>query len=258
MFFLSWWKPAVQKLPSSTPQSAIRSVGPPPAMRFTNLFDYGNRSNVLQQVAGYTLPNGHVLTICVGLTFELEGENGAIVVATDEMLSDNDVLTAAGSTLRDDCAWIPLVKNTSGELVKCRTGSARIVGPNHYGNLNVPFIIYAVGPDFNNDKFRNNACLGKLALKKAYWSALSFTKTKRIKSVALPLISAGIHRGKLDTFVIISVAVSAIKSWCTEPRVATDNFCKDIVLFASSTDEAAKMIDVCDVLLSGQYKIYKL
>ena len=58
------------KLPLSTPRPRILLAhdNPPSPTRFTNFFENyrGDGASALQQVAGYTLPNGHILTICVG------------------------------------------------------------------------------------------------------------------------------------------------------------------------------------------------
>src|SRR6056300_1029100 len=57
---------------------------------------------------------------------------------------DGAISDAGGPNLLQDRINLPLLS----EGVRCKTGSAVITGPNDYDELNVPYVIHAVGPNY--------------------------------------------------------------------------------------------------------------
>lgn len=59
---------------------------------------------------------------------------------------DGAISTAGGPTLLYDRQILPF-RIMSGKEVRCLPGNAVITGPNNYGQLQVPYVIHAVGPN---------------------------------------------------------------------------------------------------------------
>lgn len=116
----------------------------------------------------------------------------------------------------DDDANPNNVKRSYGGI-KCHTGSAVITGPGDYGDLNVPYVIHAVGPDFNEYSTSNpqEIANGYALLRAAYQTALDTASSNviPITHIAFCLLSAGVYRGEQPLERIIYCGLSAISDW---------------------------------------------
>ena len=72
-------------------------------------------------------------------------------------------------------------------------GNTVITRPSNYGQLQVPYIIHAVGPNYSNCKGREDK--GDTYLVKAYAAAMKRAKEKRFQAVTFSLLSMGAFRG---------------------------------------------------------------
>ena len=68
-------------------------------------------------------------------------------------------------------------------------GNTMITGPNNYGQLQVPYVIHAVGPNYRNCRGREDK--GDTYLVKAYAAAMKRAKEKWLQAVAFSLLSMG-------------------------------------------------------------------
>ncbi|MDO4778177.1 MAG: macro domain-containing protein [Tissierellia bacterium] len=109
----------------------------------------------------------------------------------------------------------------------CETGDAVLTSG---FKLPAKYVIHAVGPIYRNGKFKED-----IILKKTYMSALNLAKSKDIKSIAFPLISAGIFaypKGEA-----IEIALRSIKEFLSQNDMEVF-----LVLFDRETFEIAEKI----------------
>ncbi|CAB9518773.1 unnamed protein product [Seminavis robusta] len=244
----------------------IPLMAPPRPPQFANLFTQAvnnkkQETKQLASLASFTLPHGIVLTAAQGSVVDFKSDMGAIVTPCNELLApadgiDKAVLRAGGLNLSNDRMSLSNLANKSNQMVKCPTGRARIVGPNYkkYGELGVDNVIHAVGPDFNEYTEEKSKAMSRL--RNAYRNALALTDNRGIAHVAVSLISAGKFRGLMDLESVVTVAVRAIRDWAAEPqRMQRYSTTKNIVLCASTRNDADVLVAVCDALLIGEYKI---
>jgi O-acetyl-ADP-ribose deacetylase (regulator of RNase III) len=124
----------------------------------------------------------------------------AIVTAANEALMggggvDGAVHRAAG----------PELVKASRALAPCLTGSA-VITPAF--DLNVKFVIHAVGPIYGENSQSNAALLGS-----AYKSSLRLAVENEIEAIAFPCISTGVYsypRGEA-----CGIAIGTINEWLT-------------------------------------------
>ena len=115
---------------------------------------------------------------------------------------DGAISSAGGYNLLADRQALPLL----GSGIRCKTGRAVITGPKSYGTLHVPFVIHAVGPDYDKgDLIANDTLLGD-----TYNHALELAKENKMKHVALPLLSAGIFKRSRTLQQVVKIAMNVI------------------------------------------------
>lgn len=132
------------------------------------------------------------------------------------------------------------------EYVRCPTGSSVITGPNRYGDLQTPYVVHAVGPNYwdfcgnneddsmsdsdndddDNEENKNNdneAGISKAndLLISAYQTSLDLAVQHQITEIAFSLLSAGVYRGPLPREMVLRMAVQAIEGWATANEEAT-------------------------------------
>ena len=93
-----------------------------------------------------------------------------------------------------------------------------MTGPASYGSLNVPFVIHAVGPDFNDYTLEtlDEQHMAYSLLRSAYQTSLDLASAfdgGTITDVAFCLLSAGVYRGEEALDRIVHCGLSAISEW---------------------------------------------
>lgn len=127
---------------------------------------------------------------------------------------DGAIHKAAGEALLEECR----------KLNGCATGEAKIT--KGY-NLLAKHVIHTVGPVYSS--FRPDEC--KKLLINCYKNSLELAKKNKCKSIAFPLISAGVYGyPKMEA---IEVAVDSIQKFCEDLEVF-------LVLFDSEAAYIAK------------------
>jgi O-acetyl-ADP-ribose deacetylase len=101
--------------------------------------------------------------------------------------------------------------------IRCRTGSAVITGPGNYGDLHVPYVVHAVGPDFHDYRTPEEVVDGYKLLRSAYQTSLDIASSIPITHIAFCLLSAGIYRHEQPLERIVQCGLSAISEWRRRP-----------------------------------------
>lgn len=162
---------------------------------------------------------------------------------------DRAISEAGGPNLDRDRAMLPAIQFD----VRCEVGQAVVTGPGEYGSLKVPFVIHAVGPDYNDydDDLKDFSPVHNL-LKSAYKSALDRAVENKIQSVAFSLLSAGVFRGSQPLETILTHGVTAIQEWSSsyakQNEGKGDGLLSQIVLCAYTKNECQTLEAVCDKL----------
>ena len=102
--------------------------------------------------------------------------------------------------------------------MRCPTGSAVITGPGRYGELRVPYVIHAVGPNYWEWGGRESEA--HALLQSAYTDSLNLAAEHSITEVAFCLLSAGIFRGREKMGTVLAHGLHAIAEW-RPPAVVT-------------------------------------
>ena len=123
---------------------------------------------------------------------------------------DGAISIAGGPDLLSDRTALPYF-DIKKMQVRCLTGDAVITGPNTYGQLRTPYVIHAVGPNYNRSKYINNEAKGDAALERAYAAAMRKASEMGVEAVAFSLLSAGSFRGKNRTIhEVLKIAITTI------------------------------------------------
>lgn len=158
------------------------------------------------------------IIICQGSVLDFKHERGAIVNAANERCLggggiDAAISKAGASQLLQDRLALPVVSTkqlrNGVEEIRCPTGEAKITGPGTYGQINVPYVIHAVGPcyfDFKSDQYEGADKL----LKAAYQDSLRRSEEAGLEAIAFCLISAGVFSGRRDLTDIVKLGLEAI------------------------------------------------
>jgi len=191
-------------------------------------------------------------------------KQGAIVNAANEGCLggggvDGAITAAGGRTLARDRLALPLVAPSSSSEssdeadmpmdVRCPTGSAVITGPGDYGELKVPFVIHAVGPNYH--MFDGFDTADRL-LRSAYQASLDQCRKNDIVEVAFALLSAGVFRGRRQPEDILRIGVGAIRDWSikTAEQEPAKSSLRSVTLCGFSDQEINLLLDVCELELS--------
>jgi O-acetyl-ADP-ribose deacetylase (regulator of RNase III) len=131
------------------------------------------------------------------------------------------------------------------ELVRCCTGSAVVTGPGDYGNLHVPYVIHAVGPNFHEYTSPEELVDGYNLLQSAYQTSLDIASSDDlpITHIAFCLLSAGIYRGEQPLERIVQVGLTAISKWRRRPSKSASRHnkmlkLKEVYVFAFTERES--------------------
>uniref|UniRef100_A0A7S3A9P0 Macro domain-containing protein n=1 Tax=Rhodosorus marinus TaxID=101924 RepID=A0A7S3A9P0_9RHOD len=120
---------------------------------------------------------------------------------------DGIITRRGGPELEEARARIPIVEARTA--VRVPVGQSVVVGPapsGQYGTLRVQHVVLSVGPNYNVVEFREADSL----LSSAYATALQACKTKNLKSIGFPLISAGVYCGSRGLHDVLRIGVRSI------------------------------------------------
>ncbi len=202
-------------------------------------------ASALRVLASYRLSHKVVLNIAQGSVVDFSRpKTGAIVNAANEMCLggggvDGAITAAGGANLAKDRLLLP----TNPNGIRCPTGSAVITGPGDYGQLNVPYVIHAVGPNYRS--YADFETPDNL-LRSAYQSSLNQCRdTGVITDVAFALLSAGIFRGRRDSKDILQIGVQAIRDWMDDHE-EDNGALESVTLCGYSSKETDLLLDICE------------
>ncbi|KAL7580964.1 hypothetical protein ACA910_005778 [Epithemia clementina (nom. ined.)] len=154
---------------------------------------------------------------------------------------DGAITHAGGPLLEEARLALPVVAgNDDDVLIRCPTGKAVITGPNKFGDLAVPYVIHAVGPNYFKYN-REETPSGHPLLRSAYQSSLDLAYTHQIQNVGFALLSAGLFKGPyLSLRDIMSIGLDGLETW-TPPTSTTTQLAADAAntLAESSTTTAS-------------------
>ena len=215
---------------------------------------------------------GIVLQIARGSVVDFDHPYGAIVNAANEGCLggggvDGAISQAGGENLYNDRLALPIVGNGG---IRCPTGQAKLTGPGDYGDLNVPFVVHAVGPQYF--AFGSFAQPDQL-LRSAYQSSLECCRSTAemrdhpmnvenqgddsvsqpvIKHVAFSLLSAGVFKGNRSLKAVLGIGVEGIRDWVEESHDC--GALESITLCAFNAREASTLIEICEELFESTGK----
>lgn len=230
-----------------------------PPRRFINLFQRGAKFERVPTyfedmglIASFDFSDPNtgknvVVSVANDLVHFFQSPKGAIVADWNERDPDYEfLLEQGGEALMMDKQALPRV----------RIGSAGITGPNDYDNLQVPYVIHAVGPNFN--LYPNVTKEAMTLLEETIFAAFDKTCGTPIDQVAFSLISAGSSRGSLDLETIVNANVKAIVDWIWKDLIRPENVhnIEDVVLCAGSTFEAGLLVEACKRQLVEKEGLY--
>ncbi|CAJ1925425.1 unnamed protein product [Cylindrotheca closterium] len=160
---------------------------------------------------------------------------------------DGAISQRGGINLAKDRQALPLLPNPSGGPdVRCPTGRAVATGPGDYGRLQVPYVIHAVGPIYNQwrDLAEPNALL-----QSAYTTSLQVAQANGISEVAFALLSAGVFRGQQTLEEVLSIAIRGVQDF-VQQNDEGETVIEEISLVAFSSREQKVLLEVATKLLS--------
>ena len=226
-------------------------------------------ASILKTLATFRVggSKGIELQIARGSVVDFDHPYGAIVNAANEGCLggggvDGAISNAGGRNLYNDRLALPIVGNGG---IRCPTGQAKLTGPGDYGDLNVPFVVHAVGPQYF--AFENFVQPDQL-LRSAYQSSLECCRSTAlmkdhpmdgekegddsvsqpvIKHVAFSLLSAGVFKGDRSLKAVLGIGVEGIRDWVEESQDC--GALESITLCAFNPREASTLIEICEELL---------
>jgi O-acetyl-ADP-ribose deacetylase (regulator of RNase III) len=198
--------------------------------------------SALTRIATYRLSARTILCIAQGSVVDFSWDNpkSAIVNAANEGCLggggvDGAITTAGGPNLAKDRKALPTHMG-----VRCFTGDAKLTGPGKYGSLEVPYVIHAVGPNYNDCSSLKK---GDDLLRSAYHASLERAQEAELEAAAFALLSAGTYRGRQSVRNVLHIAVTTIKEWAQK-----DNSLKHVFLCGFSANEVETLMDICNDL----------
>jgi O-acetyl-ADP-ribose deacetylase len=154
---------------------------------------------------------------------------------------DGAISFAGGPNLAKARWALPIVSEVD---IRCQTGSAVTTGPGDYGDLNVPFVVHAVGPNYHH--YKDFEIPDKL-LRSAYLWALDQCQQHQVTDAAFSLLSAGVYRGRRNIRDVLTIGIQAIQDWSLERKENAS--LKTVTLCGFTDEEVLLLLDICKVHL---------
>lgn len=192
------------------------------------------------------LRHGALLCISSGSIVSFEGfTKGSIVNAANEGGLGGGGVDGAISRAGGDALYAArraLPEESNGTRIP--TGSSRLTGPAKFGSLKVPFVIHAVGPNYNRYSVDQLAIVDEL-LVAAYESAMRCARTAGIELLAFPLISAGVFRGPRSLRDVLTIAITTLLRNSYEGL-------REVHLVCFTTQEVESLLEIIKEIEQGE------
>lgn len=146
---------------------------------------------------------------------------------------DGAIAKAGGPKLMNDRLALPYVSQST--KIRCLRGQAKVTGPNRYGSLRVPYVIHAVGADY---QLVANTKEGDDILRSAYRESLKIAKSLKLEAIAFPLLSSGVFRGSRKVEDVIRIGIESIRSFPGYPGL------QEVSLYAFGDAEFRMLLSV--------------
>ncbi len=162
-------------------------------------------------------------------------DKAAIVVASNEACTGGQgilraVTDAGGPALLQKVNELPVALHSEFGQIRCLAGDAKIVGPGSFGTLEVPYVMFAVGPWFTSENEEHRL----LFLTGAYRSALESAEFYKLEAVAFSLIGSSCRGGE-SWKETIAIGLKTIIHFHGYPEL------KEIHLFGFTSEEATEL-----------------
>ena len=202
----------------------------------------------LTRIATYRLSARTSLCIAQGsvvdFSWDNNPKNAAIVNAANEACLggggvDGAITSAGGPNLAKDRMALPIRMG-----VRCFTGDAKLTGPGDYGTIQVPYVIHAVGPNYNDCSSLKE---GDNLLQSAYQASLQRAQEAKLEAVAFALLSAGMYRGTQSIHNVLRIAVTSIQEWAQQQK-DDDISLTHVFLCGFNSNEVNLLVDICNDL----------
>ena len=201
-------------------------------------------------LATYKISPGLSLFLVRGSVIHFEGktDKAAIVNAANQGCLggggvDGAISAAGGARLMEDRLRLPVLERRGEYEIRCHVGSAVCTGPGDYDDLQVSYVLHAVGPNYHNFEEDSYDQAHEL-LKSAYSTTLDVASESRIQEVGFSLLSAGIFRGSCTLEQVLRLGIKSILSWGIHKP--DDTSVSDIHLFAFTERECKTLKKICD------------
>ena len=182
------------------------------------------------------------------LDFDCPSEAKGIVCWTNESCElegspiGEKLIQYGGSALELDISSLPVVTNSPWGPVRCGTGNAVIVGPQSYGELEVPCIILAVGPlsptngDHVEEDEDDTLHYIRTMLRSCYRSSLVLAKHAQLQAAAISILTTRQTINAYDETLRI-----ALQTLVEEVKFS---HLRELHIIASSPKEASRLIEI--------------
>ena len=239
-------RPAPEPAPKARPETP---AAPPPDPPADAALPPAPKRGRVEIVATFALEGG--ASLCVGQGDITKYEGGCVVNAANRGCQggggvDGAITCAGGRELVDARRALP--RPFPGTRDRCATGDAVRTGPSQrrgFGSLRARYVVHAVGPDYSEKGMSEAESDALLAA--TYAAAIrEAARCDGVTSVALPLISSSIFRGRRGLGGLLEVSVRALAAALASSPL------EEAVLVAHTAAERLRLLAAADAVLEGR------
>ena len=239
-------RPAPEPAPKARPETP---AAPPPSPPADAALPPAPTRGRVEIVATFALEGG--ASLCVGQGDITKYEGGCVVNAANRGCQggggvDGAITRAGGRELADARRALP--RPFPGTRDRCATGDAVRTGPSAgrgFGSLRARYVVHAVGPDYSEKGMSEAESDALLAA--TYAAAIrEAARCEGVKSVALPLISSSIFRGRRALGGLLEVSVRALAAALESSPL------EEAVLVAHTAAERLQLLAAADAVLEDR------
>ncbi|KAH8075247.1 ADP-D-ribose binding protein [Aureococcus anophagefferens] len=236
-------RPAPEPAPKARPETP---AAPPPSPPADAALPPAPTRGRVEIVATFALEGGASLSVGQGDITKYEG--GCVVNAANRGCQggggvDGAITRAGGRELADARRALP--RPFPGTRDRCATGDAVRTGPSAgrgFGSLRARYVVHAVGPDYSEKGMSEAESDALLAA--TYAAAIrEAARCEGVTSVALPLISSSIFRGRRALGGLLEVSVRALAAALESSPL------EEAVLVAHTAAERLQLLTAADAVL---------
>lgn len=204
-------------------------------------------SDALTRIATFSLSPFTKLCIVRGsvVDFSFPKRAAAIVNAANPACLggggvDGAITSAGGPMLHKHRMALPVVEVAGSKNIRCPTGHAKMTGPGTYGDLQVPYVIHAVGPCYYD---YNELQEGDTLLTSAYYESLQRAQEVPLEAICFSLLSAGVYRGDQTLKNVLTIGITTIWDWIQQHEDTTT--LSHVFLCGFTPLETNMLVDIC-------------